>query len=134
MSIGERIVALREEKYLSLSQLADLAGIAKSSLCEIEGNHNARPSAASLYAIAEVLETSIGYLLGREDPPAPRPAEAFPASLEAFARKKRIPLEDKRGLAQVSYKGRQPQKAEDWEFLYEALKRCVDRERPHGAL
>jgi transcriptional regulator with XRE-family HTH domain len=125
MSIGERVRTLREEQYLSLSGLADLAGIAKSSLHEIESNHNARPSAESLYSIAEVLGTSIGYLLGREPAPAPRPAEVFPESLEVFARKKRIPLEDKRGLARAFYQGKQPLKADDWAFLYEALKRCV---------
>lgn len=123
-TIGARVVALREARGWSLSYLADLARISKSSLHEIESNVNARPGAATLFSIAEVLETSIGYLLGREPEPERAPAESFPPALEAFARKKRLPLEDKRGLAAVSYRGRQPQTLEDWAFVYEALKRC----------
>ena len=122
--MSTRIVALREKHGLSLSRLADLAGISKSSLHEIENGEHPRPSAANLWAIAEALGTTFEYLLVGEEPAQPERTDSIPPSLEAFARKKRIPLEDKLGLALIQHQGRQPEKPEDWAFLYEVIRRC----------
>ena len=67
---GDRIRALREAKKMRQSDLAYLAGIAVSFLSEIErGNRN--PGAHVVARIADVLQTSMDYLMGRTDDPRP---------------------------------------------------------------
>ncbi|MDN5331041.1 MAG: hypothetical protein PWP45_266 [Tepidanaerobacteraceae bacterium] len=56
-STGERISILRRERGLSLSELAQKAGISATYLCQIE-NGNVLPSLATLKAIARALNAS----------------------------------------------------------------------------
>ena len=126
-SVGERIKQRREEKGLSLSRLADAAQVSKSYLHEIENNANVKPSAEVLYNIAEVLDTTVGALLGRRRNPleqnsADVPLE-IPTALEEFARQDRIPEEDKRRLACIKYRDKQPKSVEDWRYLYDTIRR-----------
>lgn len=61
--IGKRIQQLRMEKGLSLSELADRAGIAKSYLSSIERDIQGNPSILVLDKICAVLDISPGLLL-----------------------------------------------------------------------
>jgi XRE family transcriptional regulator, master regulator for biofilm formation len=61
--IGNRIQTLRKEKGLSLSELADRAGIAKSYLSSIERDIQSNPSIQFLEKIASVLEVDVQTLL-----------------------------------------------------------------------
>lgn len=65
--LGERIKAKRKEFGLSYTALAQLAGISKAHLHQIEKGDCPRPSAAVLYEIATALETTIEYLLGHDE-------------------------------------------------------------------
>ena len=56
-STGERISILRRERGLSLSELAQKAGISATYLCQIENGH-VLPSLATLKAIARALNAS----------------------------------------------------------------------------
>lgn len=65
--IGERIKKLRMEKGLSLSELAERAGVAKSYLSSIERNIQKNPSIQFLEKISAVLgKTPDGLLLESE--------------------------------------------------------------------
>jgi len=61
-SVGERIAALRRERGLSLSELAERAGVSKSTLYEIEMGRVA-PSVTTLWKIANALEVGFGALV-----------------------------------------------------------------------
>lgn len=61
--IGERVKKLRLEKRMSLSELADQAGVAKSYLSSLERNLQRNPSIQFLEKIASVLNVPIDYLI-----------------------------------------------------------------------
>ncbi|MBP1935046.1 XRE family transcriptional regulator [Ammoniphilus resinae] len=64
--IGYRIKVLRQKRRLSLTELADRAGIAKSYLSYIERNLQKNPSIQFLEKIALVLEVDVETLIGEE--------------------------------------------------------------------
>jgi XRE family transcriptional regulator of biofilm formation len=61
--IGKRVQQLRLEKGLSLSELAERAGVAKSYLSTIERDIQSNPSIQFLEKIASVLDVSVDSLL-----------------------------------------------------------------------
>ncbi|SDK03571.1 helix-turn-helix domain-containing protein [Sediminibacillus albus] len=65
--IGEKIKQLRQEKKMSLSELADQAGVAKSYLSSIERNLQTNPSIQFIEKVSAVLGVSINDLLMKED-------------------------------------------------------------------
>lgn len=125
-SVGERVKARREELRLSLNQLGDAAGVSKSALHDLETKPNVRPSAEMLYNVAEALNTTVAFLLGRQRNPMSNEAKIdIPQSLEDFARKAHLTEEEKRRLACIKYRGEQPKSVEDWDFIYQAIRRAV---------
>lgn len=67
--IGKRIQRLRTEKSVSLSELADRAGVAKSYLSAIERGIQKNPSIQFLEKIAGVLEIHVEDLLQTDESP-----------------------------------------------------------------
>ncbi len=65
--IGERIKKYREQRKLSMSELAERAGVAKSYLSSIERNLQSNPSVQFLEKISTVLGVSVNTLLHDED-------------------------------------------------------------------
>ncbi|MBB6454953.1 XRE family transcriptional regulator of biofilm formation [Salirhabdus euzebyi] len=61
--IGERIKQLRLQKKMSLSELAEEAGVAKSYLSSIERNLQSNPSIQFLEKISSVLGVSVNTFL-----------------------------------------------------------------------
>lgn len=61
LRLGRTVRRLREERSVSLKQLADEAGVSESFISQVERGV-ANPSVASLRRIAEALGTSIGAL------------------------------------------------------------------------
>ncbi|MFC0522326.1 helix-turn-helix domain-containing protein [Pontibacillus salicampi] len=66
--IGEKIKAMRQEKKLSLSELAEKAGVAKSYLSSIERNLQQNPSIQFLEKISKVLNVPLEQLLHSNNP------------------------------------------------------------------
>ncbi len=64
-AIGRRISELRAERGISISRLAELAGISKSTLSSIESGQS-NPTISTLWAIADALKVSFGELLPEE--------------------------------------------------------------------
>ena len=53
--LGEKLNALRKDKGLTLEKLAELSGLSKSYICELENRESQRPSAEKLNALGKVL-------------------------------------------------------------------------------
>ena len=64
MTLGERIRTTRESKELSLTAFAEQVGVTKQAMSAYEKGMYV-PSAIILGAIADALECSADYLLGR---------------------------------------------------------------------
>lgn len=129
-SIGARIKQRREELGLSLSQLSELADVSKGYLWNLEKGEKARPSGDTLYRIARALGVTMSDLLGRKlltDTAAP---DTLAAGLAEFAEQAGLPQTDVDMLAQVNFRGKQPQTLEDWEFVYRAIQRSVRSGQP----
>lgn len=65
--IGERIREFRKMKQISLSELADRAGVAKSYLSSIERNIQSNPSIQFLEKISSVLDVPVNSLLNTNE-------------------------------------------------------------------
>lgn len=61
--IGEKIKQLRQEKKMSISELAEKAGVAKSYLSSIERNLQTNPSIQFIEKVGMVLDVSVNDLL-----------------------------------------------------------------------
>ncbi|WP_210364237.1 helix-turn-helix domain-containing protein [Bacillus sp. REN3] len=61
--IGERVKKIRLEKKMSLSELAEQAGVAKSYLSSLERNLQTNPSIQFLEKIAAVLDIPVDQLI-----------------------------------------------------------------------
>jgi XRE family transcriptional regulator, master regulator for biofilm formation len=61
--IGERVKKLRQERKMSMTELADKAGVAKSYLSSIERNLQKNPSVQFLEKISGALNVPVDSLL-----------------------------------------------------------------------
>ena len=61
--IGDRVKKLRLEKRMSLSELAEQAGVAKSYLSSLERNLQSNPSIQCLEKIASVFNLPVDHLI-----------------------------------------------------------------------
>jgi len=61
--IGEKIKQLRKEKKMSISELAEKAGVAKSYLSSIERNLQTNPSIQFIEKISAELNVSVNELI-----------------------------------------------------------------------
>lgn len=68
--LGEKLHELRKQKKLTLDKLAELSGLSKSYIWELENRESQRPSAEKLTALADVLGVAPTYFL-EEDVRAP---------------------------------------------------------------
>ncbi|HEX2393125.1 MAG TPA: helix-turn-helix transcriptional regulator [Solirubrobacterales bacterium] len=129
---GQEIKERREQIGYSLSQLAERAEISKGYLWKLEsGDAEVRPSAETLYRIARALGTSMSELMGRSV--LVDQAEELPQALIEFAEDEGLGERDKAMLAQINFRGKQPERPEDWAFIWHAIRRSIpesERKRP----
>ena len=69
--LGEKLHELRKQRGLTLEKLAELAGLSKSYLWELENRESQRPSAEKLTALADSLGVAASYFF-EEDVRAPQ--------------------------------------------------------------
>lgn len=122
MELGDRIRALRKDMGISQTELARRAEITKGYMSQIESNQAPRPSATVLFNVAQALGVTVADLLGRRVEPA---EQNIPESLRVFADEAGLPAQDIEMLAQIKFRGQQPQRAEDWRYIYESIKRTI---------
>lgn len=72
---GERVRQLRTERGLSMQELADRVGVAKSTVSRWEHGETTLDQATAAHAarLADALGTSVRYLKGQTDDAAPHP-------------------------------------------------------------
>jgi len=119
----------REERGMSLSQLAEKAGVSKGYLSSLENEPEARrPSAETLYALASALGVTMADLMGRRLLSAS--ATQVPESLKEFAAELGLPEADVQMLASIQFRGEQPRTKERWRYIYNAIRtsELIDRE------
>jgi transcriptional regulator with XRE-family HTH domain len=130
MNIGPRIMALREERQLSLSELARESEISKGLLHKIENQEGANPGLDTLRKIARAFQITVGELIGNEivvnvrQLPTERP-EWLTKLTDNLRRAGREPDED---LLEALYvlqnrKGQERSSDDDWLYLYQTLER-----------
>ena len=61
--LGEKLRDLRKQRGLTLEKLADMAGLNKSYLWELENRESQRPSAEKLTALADALGVGTSFFL-----------------------------------------------------------------------
>lgn len=66
--LGERIKCLREQRGLTQEDMGNLLHLKRAAISHYERDFR-RPDLETLTAIADTLETSTDYLLGRADNP-----------------------------------------------------------------
>jgi len=125
MSLAERIRKLREDKDLSLDELAARAKISKTYLWELERDTagTKKPSADVLLRIANGLSTTLADLLSLETVKIQEAAVELPPSLKEFqsrmaSQNTPLTVDDLRDLAVMKFRGGQPQTAGQWHQLY----------------
>ena len=65
--LGERIKEIRKEKGMTISELAERAGVAKSYLSSIERNKQTNPSIQFIEKVSEALGISVNDIIHRND-------------------------------------------------------------------
>jgi transcriptional regulator with XRE-family HTH domain len=119
--VGGRIRRYRQERNLSLTQLAEEAGVSKGYLSALENNPTSkRPSAETLYGIAKALGVTMSDLLGRKL--LSTPSTHIPEGLREFADQENLPEADVRMLSAIQFRGEPPQTKERWQYIYTAIR------------
>jgi transcriptional regulator with XRE-family HTH domain len=127
-ALAKRIATARGQKGLSVAKLAELAGVSRAYIHQIENGECPRPSAQVLFNIAAALGTSIAHLLGKAARGPEPGAVPIPGSLREFAAQQPdLKPEDVEMLARIRFRGGQPQRVEDWGYLWETIRRMVER-------
>ncbi len=129
MGIGQRIRRFREDRGLTLSRLAELADVSKGYLSALEREERENPSIDAAGKIATALGIPVSELIG-EIPAQPEDPAALPRGLEEFmercrARDTSLTASDIQMLRNIRYRGRQPETADDWAFIYETIRRTI---------
>ncbi len=120
-SIGTRMKTYRDEAGMSLSQLAELSGVSKSYLWNLENRReDKRPSAKILFSIAKALGVTIADLLGHELHVTV--ADNIEPSLAEFAERAGLPAADVAMLASIRFRGDAPKSIDRWKFIYQAIR------------
>lgn len=118
---GRKVRDRRLEEGLSQEKLAQLVGISRNYLSQIE-----RGQATNLsWQVMERLTR----LLGLKGEPIDRDDEMsnLPISLAEFAKSAGLPPDDVLMLARLKYRGQQPTTPEKWELLYNVIKMTVGK-------
>ena len=133
MSLAENLKRLRTQKQMSLPILAETASLSKGYVYMLESGEMANPSLEKLLAISNALECTIADLIGQPMTTMKQDVQfEVPDALKEFAKRQKrdgTPLEEAelRSLAHMQYRGRRPETVEDWEYVYEFLKRTLGK-------
>jgi transcriptional regulator with XRE-family HTH domain len=126
--LGDRIRLFRQQKGLSLTELATASGVSKGYLSSLENDpDDKRPSAQTLYAVATALGVAMSDLLGERLIIEPNTEVA--ESLRTFADEEGLPETDVQMLASIQFRGDRPKTPGRWRHIYEAIRmsRTLDR-------
>ena len=126
MNLSQKIRQLREKKGFSLNKLAEIAGISKAYLSQLENNVSKQPSAEILFKIATALGTTIADLLEKPVRVYSDDFQEVPEGLRKLIDEQGKALdireEDVKMLMNIRYRGNQPKTPEDWEHILQTIR------------
>ncbi len=126
--LGRRLLRIRREKGISLTELERRSGITKGYLSQLERGEATNPSFDVVRRIARGLEVALaelaGEAAGEEEAGAPR----VPPGLSEFMKRceaegRPLGAEEIGLLTGIRYRGRPPRTADDYAFLLETIRR-----------
>ena len=131
MGVPETLKRLRVERGLSVAKLAEVSGVSKPYIWQIESGRRQNPSGDKLQRLATALGVTIADLIGASEGIPAELLEEAPVLLQEFVARRGKTLgvrrEDVMMLQHVHYRGRRPKSVQDWELIYLFLKRILDR-------
>ena len=113
---------LRKERKLSQEQLANLANISRNYVSMIERGEANNVSDEIIRRIAVSLGVSLEELTGY---PGDSSAIVIPPSLRDFAIREKVSYKIVDKLQQIPFRGQEPQTADEWQKLYNAIKQFI---------
>lgn len=120
-TLGQRLRNYRNDRGLTLTALADSTGLSKGYLSSIENDeHERRPSAEVLYALAQELGVTMLDLMGRKLLTAA--SSNVPDSLAEFATQASLTEADVAMLASIKFRGEQPRTTARWRYIYDSIR------------
>ena len=129
-SISQKLKELRQERGISVRELSERSGLSQPYIWQIESERRKNPSASKLKQLAEALGVGIEDFLGQPADLSDVDLNDLPKSLQQFVDKRGTALklrkEDVTMLRHISYRGRRPEKVEDWELIFSFLKRILE--------
>jgi len=123
-TFGERLRKFREQKGLSLDELAAETGISKAYLWKLERKPDTNPSIELVQRLAAGLETTVSALVPSES--GPKTDIEIPPGLQRARERYSMSDEDVQDLAAISFRGRHPMTAEEWGLIYLQLQQIVE--------
>jgi transcriptional regulator with XRE-family HTH domain len=124
-TLASNLRRFREEKGLSLDEVAKAAGISKAYLWELERDTDGvkKPSAAVLMQIAKALSRTLAELLNLPTVQTTEGEIELPTALVALrdrlkALGQQLSDSDLQDLAKTRFRGGQPQTPDEWHQLY----------------
>ncbi|MES3034929.1 MAG: helix-turn-helix transcriptional regulator [Gemmatimonadota bacterium] len=142
--LGARIALLREDKGLSLGDLSERTGIAKSYLSRLERGESLNLGLTTLSTIATAFGQTVHDLLPKPSDSADQNAEAepadgiaferivgaLPAPLQQFLEEERakncpVPVEAVRALSLLKLRGKHPETADDYRLFFGVMQRFL---------
>jgi transcriptional regulator with XRE-family HTH domain len=131
-TVGDRVKHIREHRHWTQEQLAELSGISKGFLSEIENNRT-NPGSETVLKIADALGASIDYLLRGDESTsnASRKAVVIPPALAEAAVQLKLTYSEtvelleahKSVVARRSDRAVKAFETKDWVDLYRAIKK-----------
>ena len=116
--ISSRLKALREERGISVAELADSSGVSQPYIWQME-------------KLSSGLGVNVEELLTEPKSASDTGHEELPPSLSDFLREKGDELGVRQGdiemLPHIRYRGRVPKTVKDWELIFVFLQRMLDR-------
>ncbi|HOD52827.1 MAG TPA: helix-turn-helix transcriptional regulator [Candidatus Hydrogenedentes bacterium] len=129
MDLGERLKALRTAKGYTVADLSALTGVSKPYIWQIEDSRRRNPSGEKLVRLASALGTTVADLMGAPAGIEEEVLESVPDSLRDFVRRRGKVLgvrrEDVEMLKHVHYRGKRPDRVEDWELIFLFIRRIL---------
>lgn len=129
MELKDRIKTLRTAKELSVAELAQMAGVSPPYIWQIENGTKKNPSGEVLKRLAAGLGTTVAEIIGTSLVIPKDTLKQVPPSLKRLAGKKAKQLdlrqEDIEMLTTIHFRGKRPDKEEDWELIFLFLKRIL---------
>ncbi len=129
MALKQKLKSLRTAKGLSVIELAEASGVSPPYIWQIEKGMKKNPSGEVLKRLAAGLGTTVAELLETSLAIPKETLAEVPSSLRRLVRRKARQLdlreEDIEMLKGINFRGRQPDKEEDWELIFLFIKRIL---------